>query len=152
MPDVDAEIPQRIEQALGQRPDEWVVGVVAQEHDIHVAIEPESRTAVPTDRDEGHAPTGLATERTRRGVRCAVERAQQPIECACVRARRADARVATAYGILERPAVSAEVSTAGLAERRCETTQIDDRAGSIRQRSASMTVTHEPGNLLAYRA
>jgi len=69
-----------------------------------------------------------------------------------MRARRDHARVATAHGVLERPAISTEVSTAGRAERRCETTQIDDRAGSIRQRSASMTVTPRGSNLFDYRA
>jgi hypothetical protein len=38
MPDVDSEIPQRVEQSFGQRTDERVVRVVAQENDVDVAV------------------------------------------------------------------------------------------------------------------
>ena len=66
-----------------------------------------------------------------------------------MRACGADPRVTTAHRILERPAVAAEVPTAGLAERGCEPTQIDDRTRSIRQRSASMTVRTGTGKQAA---
>lgn len=62
-----------------------------------------------------------------------------------MRASRTDARVPSAHRVLERPAITTQVSAAGLAERRCEPTQIDDRTGTIRQRLASMTVDHAVG-------
>ena len=57
-----------------------------------------------------------------------------------MRASGADARVSSAHRVLERPAITTQVSATGLTERRCEPTQIDDRTGTIRQRLASMTV------------
>jgi hypothetical protein len=38
MADVDSEVPERIEQAFGQCSHEWVIRVVAEEHDVDVAV------------------------------------------------------------------------------------------------------------------
>jgi hypothetical protein len=66
-----------------------------------------------------------------------------------MRARRSDARLSAADRILERAAISTEVATTGLTEPGGETTEIDDRTGSMRQRSASMTVRSGASKLLA---
>ena len=46
VPDVQPEIPQWIQQALGQGGDEGVFGIVAQEYDVHVAVQSERQPAV----------------------------------------------------------------------------------------------------------
>ena len=119
---VYAEIPQGVEQALGQRANEGVVRVVAQEHDVHVAVQAERQPAVAADRDEGDATTRIETKRSRSRVRSAIQGAQQTIEGARVRMGRGHARVSTAHRVLERPAVSTEVPATGFAEHRCEPT------------------------------
>jgi hypothetical protein len=122
MSDVYAEIPQGVEQTLGQRANEGVVRVVAQEHDVHVAVQAERQPAVAADCDQRDATTRLATERPRSRVRGAIQGAQQTIEGARVRVGRGHARISTAHRVLERSAVSTEVPATGFAERRREPT------------------------------
>jgi len=122
MPDVHAQIPQRVEQALGQRTDEGVVRVVAQEYDVHVAIQAQGQPAVASDRNQRDTPPRLATKGSTRGVRRAVQGAQQTVEGPRMGVCGDDTRVSTAHRVLERSAVSTEVPAAGLAERRCEPT------------------------------
>ena len=120
--DINPEVPERVEQSLGQRPDEGVVRVVAEEHDVDVTIEPQRRAAVATDGDECNAPLRFTTQGARGSVGSAVQGAKEAVEGSRMGAGRADTRVPTAHRVLERPAIATEVPTAGLAERRCEPT------------------------------
>jgi hypothetical protein len=120
--DIDPEVPERVEQSLGQRPDEGVVRVVTEEHDVDITIESQRRAAVATDGDECDAPSRFTTQGARGSVGSAVQGAKEAVEGSRMRAGSADTRVPTAHRVLERPAITTEVPTAGLAERRCEST------------------------------
>ena len=151
VPDVDPQIPERIQEPFRKRADERVLRIVAKENHVDIAIQPERRAPVASHRDQGDPASGLLTEGASCSVGGAVECAQETVERPCVGAGGRHAWVAAAHRVLERPAISTEVPTAGLAERRCQTTQIDDRARYFRQRSASMTVGHCDGNQSAHR-
>jgi hypothetical protein len=116
MTDVDPQIPQGIEQPFSECTDEWVGGIVAKEHDIDVAVEAERGSAVPADRNEGHAPARTLPEGLGGSVRGAVKSAQEAVERARVGASRENPRVATAHRVLEGSSVSTEIAAAGLTE------------------------------------
>ncbi len=120
--DIDPQVPDRVEQALGQRPDERIVRIVTEEHDVDVTIESQRRAAVATDGDECDTPLRFTAQGASGSIGSAVQGAKKAVEGSRVGAGRADTRVPTAHRVLERPAISTEVPTAGLAERRCEPT------------------------------
>ena len=111
-----------IQQSLCQRADKRVVGIVTQEHDVHVAVQAERQPTVAPDRDQRDAPPRFAAERPTGRVRSAVQSAQQSVDGSRMSVGSGDARVSPAHGVLERSAVSTEVPTTGLTERRCEPT------------------------------
>ena len=111
-----------VEQALGQRANEGVVRVVAQEHDVHVAVQAERQPAVAADRDQCDATTRLATER-----RVAASAAQYKALNRPSRARACAWAVATPESPRRTASSNArryptEVPATGFAERRREPT------------------------------
>ena len=125
MTDVDAEIPERIEQALRDRADAGILRIITDEQDVHIGVEAHDAPAIAPYRDQRDPPLGSVPRGLSRGVGGAVERAQQPVQDPRVASRRVDALGPTPHRVDEGRTVPAEVAAAGASEARGELSEVD---------------------------
>lgn len=116
MTDVDTQVPQRVEQPFSKRADERIGRVVAKEDDVDIAVESERGPAVAPYGNERQSSARVLPECLASCVRGAVESVQQTVERSRMRASSENPQVATTHRVLERPAVSTEITTTGLTE------------------------------------
>ncbi len=126
-------IPQGIEHALGQAGDGRVGRVVAEEEDVHVAVQADEPPAVAADGDEGH-PRALGPGlHTGRRARSAAQGPEQAVEDARVLAGDLHPGLAPTCRGRQLVPVGTEVVVADRTEAGGEVAEVNRRGGGCRR-------------------